>query len=205
MPRSQLTVLLAAVGLALTGCGGSGNAADGASASDATARASKTTTTRPPSATGTVFTDPRFGFNFRYPKEWGSGDFKYDADLTAGARPAASMAVGLDPDNSVLMTRYNLSTPVTATELSDQLVELNGVITQFAGRPYVGQTTEIGGLPAVRYPPFALQNDAAKRSSRVVFLFDGTAEYELNCQSTPAARAQMDQGCDQMLATLRRK
>ncbi|GAC1388907.1 MAG: hypothetical protein NVSMB4_14980 [Acidimicrobiales bacterium] len=152
-----------------------------------------------------MFTDSRFGFNFRYPKEWRTGDFKYDADLTAGARPAASMAVGLDPDNSVLLTRYNLSTPVTAQDLPAQLVELNGVITQFAGRPYVGETAEIGGLPAVRYLPFALRDDAAKRSSRVVFLFDGTAEYELNCQSTPAARNQMDLGCAQMLATLRRK
>ncbi len=203
MPRSLLTILLAAVGLALTSCGGSGKAADGASASGA--RASKTTTTRPPSATGTMFADSRFGFNFRYPKEWRTGDFKYDADLTAGARPAASMAVGLDPDNSVLLTRYNLSTPVTAQDLPAQLVELNGVITQFAGRPYVGETAEIGGLPAVRYQPFALQDDAAKRSSRVVFLFDGTAEYELNCQSTPAARNRMDLGCAQMLATLRRK
>lgn len=204
MSPSQLTVVLAAVGLVLTSCGGSGNDADGASASDTTARASKTTTTSP-SATGTVFADPRFGFNFRYPKEWGTGNFKYDADLTAGARPAASMAVGLDPDNSVLMTRYNLSTPVTANELPDQLAELNGVITQFAGRPFVGETTDIGGLPAVRYQPFALEDDAAERGSRVVFLFDGAAEYELNCQSTPAARAQMDRGCDQMLATLRRK
>lgn len=205
MPRSHLTVVLAAVGMALTGCGTSGNAADGISGSDAGGRNPKVTTTRPPSITGTVFADPRFGFTFRYPRDWSTGDFSYDAALTAGARPAASMAVGVDKDNSVLLTRYNLAKTVTARELRDQLVELDTVITDFAGRPYVGEATEIGGLPAVRYQPFALRDDPAGRSSRVVFLFDGTAEYELNCQSTASGRDKMNPGCDQMLSTLRRR
>jgi len=111
----------------------------------------------------------------------------------------------MDQDNSVLLTRYDLSKAVTSQNLRDQLVELDSVITRFAGRPYVGKTTEIGGLPAVRYQPFALPGDAAGRSSRVVFVFDGTAEYELNCQATPAGRDPMNLGCDQMLSTLRRK
>ncbi len=58
-------------------------------------------------------------------------------------------------------------------------------MTQFAGEPTSGTTTEIGGLPAVGYDQFALPNDPDKRSSRVVFLFDGNVEYEINCQSNP--------------------
>ncbi len=204
MSRAHLTALVATVGIAITGCGSSGSA-DGASASDASTHNPRATARRPPTATSAVFSDPRFGFTFRYPKDWRTGDFRYDADQTAGARPTASMAVGMDQNNSVLLTRYDLSKAVTTQELPGQLVELNGVITKFAGRPYVGEPTQIGGLPAVRYQAFQLQDDAAKRSSRVVFLFDDTAEYELNCQSTPEGRDKMDPGCEQILTTLRRK
>jgi hypothetical protein len=200
----RLILLLVAAGLAVTGCRGSGGTADGASA-DPTARAGASTTTRPTDAAGSVFADARFGFTFRYPRGWSTGDFTYEADQTTGARPAASTAVGIDRNNSVLLTRYELATAVTAQEVPDQLGELNGVISRFAGRPYVGEVADVEGVPAVRYQAFALQADAARRSSRVVFLFDGTAEYELNCQSTPDRRAEMDRGCDQILATLRRK
>jgi len=197
MPRAHLAVLLTAVGIVLTGCGSSGPAADGASAADST-------TTAPPTSTSAVFTDTRFGFNFSYPRDWLTGDFTYAADQTAGVAPAASTAIGLDQDNSVLLTRYNLANAVTTQNLPEQVGELDGVITRFSGRPAMGEATQVGGLPAVRYQAFSLPNDAAKRSSRVVFLFEGSAQYELNCQSTPEGRDKIDQGCDQMLATLRR-
>ncbi|MGI9023523.1 MAG: hypothetical protein ACR2HV_09900 [Acidimicrobiales bacterium] len=154
---------------------------------------------------GTVFADIRFGFNFRYPPEWREGEFAYDPDQTAGVQPAASAAIGFDEDNSVFLTRYDLAQPVGSAELPDQLNELNGVITRFAGETSSGTMTEIGGLPAVTFEEFALQDDPDDRRSRVVFLFDGKVEYEVNCQSTPDGRDEMSRGCDQILSTLGRK
>jgi len=157
----------------------------------------------PPVGGTTTFADQRFPFTFSYPKEWGAGDFTYDSAQTAGVRPVASAAIGIDQNNSVLLTRYTLATAVASATLADQLPELNSVVSRFAGRPYFGEITEVGSRPAVRYKEFALQNDAARRSSRVVYLYDGAAQYELNCQFTPDHREQMNLGCDQMLATLR--
>jgi len=193
MSRLRLPALLGACGLALSGCGRSGSAGG--------TPAARSTT--PSVAGATTFADQRFPFTFSYPKEWGAGNFTYDSAQTAGAPPAASAAIGIDQDNSVLLTRYNLAEPVASMALADQLPELNGVISRFAGRPYFGEITQIGSRPAVRYEEFVLQNDAARRSSRVVYLYDGAAQYELNCQFTPDHREQMNRGCDQMLSTLR--
>lgn len=40
--------------------------------------------------------------------------------------------------------------------------------------------------------------------SRLVYLFDQAVEYQLNCQSTPEKRAELNAACGQVLATLRR-
>jgi hypothetical protein len=192
--RLRLPALLGVFGLALSGCGASTKSDDGQAAAKSAGASG---------AAGRVFADPRFPFTFSYPKDWGSGNFTYDASRTAGAEPAASAAIGIDADNSVLLTRYNLSPAVASLALRDQLPELNSVISRFAGRPYYGQITEVGGHPAVRYEAFVLADDAARRNSRVIYLYEGAAQYELNCQFTPDKRETMSSGCDQMVSTLR--
>jgi len=190
----RFPALLGVFGLALSGCGTSTRPGGATPAANSAGSSG---------AAGNVFADPRFPFTFSYPKGWGSGNFTYDASRTAGAQPAASAAIGIDADNSVLLTRYNLSPAVASLALADQLPELNSVISRFAGRPSVGQITEVGGHPAVRYEAFVLGDDPAKRNSRVIYLYEGAAQYELNCQFTRDQRETMNLGCDQMVSTLR--
>ena len=38
--------------------------------------------------------------------------------------------------------------------------------------------------------------------SRLVFLFDGELEYQINCQSTPDGRDEVESACDEALETL---
>ena len=195
--KTRMLVAVAALGGALAGCSGDSDSSS--------PPPDEVTTTVAAPATGSVFTDTRFAFNFRYPKGWEQVEVESEPDLTAGGRPTARVAVGFDNDNGVLLSRFELSDVVTAEELPDQVSELDGIFSQFAGRPMSGTVTEVGGIPAVSYEEFALPGDPNQRSSRVVVLFDGDVEYQLNCQSTPEGLDQLNEGCDQMLATLRKK
>ncbi len=67
----------------------------------------------------------------------------------------------------------------------------------------VGDSDRHRGIAGVRYEEVALVDDP--RTSRIVFLFDGNTECEINCQSNADGRERINQGCDQVLATLRKR
>ncbi len=187
-------VLVGILGATLVGC-----ASEAGESSSVTEKSAPTSVAR----TGHIFSDGDFGFNFTYPKDWSEGKPKDDAGQSTGGKPVAGAAVGLDNDNAVLLLRYDLSEAVDPAQLPDHVPELDGIVSQFAGRAISGTVTDIGGLPAVRYEEIALVDDP--RSSRIVFLFDGKAEYEINCQSNADGRERINQGCDQVLSTLRKR
>ncbi len=189
-------VLVGVLGAGLVGCGSDAGESSAATDKPATTAASRV---------GQVFSDRDFRFNFTYPKDWFKGRADKDADQSTGGKPTARAAVGFDDDNGVLMARYDLSDNVTAAELPDHLSELDGIVSQFSGRQSSGTVTDFGGLPGVSYEEFALLDDRAMRSSRIVLLFDGHIEYEINCQWTAEGRKRVNQGCDQALATLRKQ
>lgn len=196
--RTVPLMVLGLVGSLLTAC-----TSDGAISSSATDKAS--TTKAAVRRTGTVFADPRYGINFTYPKDWRTGNAEDNAKQSTANKPVARATIGLDDDNGIFVLRYDLAGTVPSSLPPEVATEVNGIVTQISGQPSVGTPTEIGGLPAIRYEEFPLLDDAAKRASRVTFLFDGNAEYEINCQSTPEGRNKVNQGCDQVLATLRKK
>jgi len=194
--RHTLVLVLASVlGATLVGC----------SSEATTSAANDTPGTTKVTRTGHVFSDSNFRFNFSYPKDWFKGSANKDADQSTGGKPTARAAVGFDDDNGVLMSRYDLSADVTAAELPDHVSELDGIVSQFSGQRSSGTVADIGGLPAVAYEEFALPEDPNGRSSRVIFLFDGKTEYEINCQWTAQGRERVNQGCDQVLGTLRKQ
>jgi len=186
------------LGGVLTGCG------NDASTSSPPPPA-KSATTKVFTLTGHVFSDKNFGFNFTYPKDWSERDPEVDAAQSTGGKPVARAAVGLDNDNAILLLRNDLSQAVAAADLPGHVSELDGIVGQLSGQQSSGTVTEIGGLPAVRYEEVALRDDTGGRNSRIVFLFDGHTEYELNCQSNAEGRNKINQGCDRALATLRKK
>jgi len=187
-------VLVGILGATLVGC-----ASDAGESSSVTEKPASTTAAR----TGHIFSDGDFGFNFTYPKDWSEGKPKDDAAQSTGGKPVARAAVGLDNDNAVLLLRYDLSEVVDRAQLPDHVPEVDGIVSQFAGRPTSGTVTDIGGIPAIRYEEIALVDDT--RTSRIVFLFEGNTEYEINCQSNAEGRERINQGCDQVLSTLRKR
>lgn len=147
-----------------------------------------------------TFSDEKFAITFTYPRDFRKGNVTDVAEQVG--EPMARATIGLDADNLISLSKYELNAAVTSANLSEALSELDGVVARLAKRPVSGTLTEVGGLSAVRYDGIAL-DDPEGRESRFLFVFDQEIEYQLNCQSTPEKRARMNQACDQMVATLR--
>jgi hypothetical protein len=179
-------VLIGAVaaGFMLTGCGGLGS--NSSKSSDVTSGR---------------FEQHGFEITFRYPQSLKNAD---DLILggTAGAADTARAGVGINRDNVILITRYDLRRPVTKSNVAAVEPEVDGVIKGLAGREVPGRSVTLGGLPGYQYrvPLQAPQGGI----SRLFVLFDEPVEYFFNCQSTPESRAAIDGACNQALGTLKR-
>ena len=175
-----LGAVAAAIGLA--GCGGSGKSPD----ADPTAGR---------------FEQHGFEITFRYPQSLKDAD-DIILGTTVGATDSARAGVGIDRDNVILVTRYELRRPVTKTNVADVRGEVDGVIQGLAGGKVAGREVTFGGLPGYEYRvPLRAPKGGV---SRLFVLFDGQVEYFFNCQSTPESRARIDGACDQALGTLER-
>jgi hypothetical protein len=122
---------------------------------------------------------------------------------SAGAQAVTRGGVALDKVNAILVSRYRLRLPIGKDNLARYKDEVDGVISKLAGKPVSGRQVEYGGLPGYEYV-LALRTPAQGRS-RMAVLFDQATEYLLNCQSTPAARKRIEEGCRKAFATLEPK
>jgi hypothetical protein len=172
---------LVAAAAVLAGCGGSKSAAPGPEPGS--------------------FRQSGFDITFDYPKDLiQTTQLKFGT--RAGSADAARAAVGIDRDNMILVSRYDLRRPVTTANVGAVKPEVDGVIRQLSGTPMDGARIDVGGLPGYRYR-VSLPAPAGG-VSRLYVLFDRKVEYFLNCQSTPESRDRLDQACDRALDTLRR-
>lgn len=199
LPGFRVLVLGVALVAAVAGCGGGGD--ESAETSTPSADSSRpepaTSVTQPGTKT---FRDDNFGITFQYPDEFRVGEVTSIAQ-TAGGKPVARAAVALDEDNALFVAKYLLATAVTEQNVADVLPEVDGLVSQLSGQPARGRIVELGGLPTVRYDDVSL-TEPADGKSRLAFVFDRNSEYLINCQSTPPARAKVDDACDQALGTL---
>lgn len=133
------------------------------------------------------------------------GGFHVAHDLriskSAGAGPADRAAVGIDQDNLIIVSRYNLKATITATTLSKFKGEVDNVITSLAGKKVSGHEVTYGNLPGYEY--VISVSDPPKGESRLEVLFDGATEYLVNCQSTPAQRDKIEKGCRTVLDSIK--
>jgi hypothetical protein len=173
-----------AAGFVLAGCGGLGS--NSSKSSDITSGR---------------FEQHGFEITFRYPQSQKNADDLILGE-TAGAADTARAGVGINRDNVILITRYDLRRPVTKSNVAAVQPEVDGVIKGLAGREVLGRSVTFGGLPGYQYR-VALQAPQGA-ISRLFVLFDGPVEYFFNCQSTPESRAAIDGACNQALGTLER-
>ena len=67
-----------------------------------------------------------------------------------------------------------------------------------------GETGEIRGFPSIDYEGLEVR-EVPGAETRLVALFDGDAEYLINCQSTPKRRRDIDRACAQVLKTVAKR
>ncbi len=176
---------MAAVLLAvLAACGGGGAGDDEGTSSDRT------------------FTDDDFAISFKYPGYLKRGRVTEVAE-SAGGEPVAQTALAIDEANAIFLAKYEVNAEVNDENIATFAPQVDQLVQQLTGRPVSGQTTRVGGFPAIRYDDVAL-NTPPQGQSRLVFLFDGAVEYLVNCQSTPEERDAITRGCDRVLTTMSR-
>ena len=148
------------------------------------------------------FDESGFGITFEYP---GNFELRDDVNVgaTAGAAAAERRAVTLDGDNMILISKYELRTAINESNVGQVKGEADRVFTQLARTSVSGEQVTVGGLRGYEYN-FDVEDPEDGRSS-ITMLFDGRAQYNLNCQSTPTKRDELDRACRRALETLERK
>jgi hypothetical protein len=177
--RALHGLLLAAVVLgALVGCGGDGDSA----------------------SSEKTFSHDDFAISFKYPGNLKTSKVGETAQ-SAGGEPVAQTALAVDEANAIFLAKYDVNAEVTKENIATFVPQVDEVVEQLTGNPIGGTTVAVGGLPGVRYDDVALANPP-QGQSRLVFLFDGSVEYLVNCQSTPEERAKITRACDRVLTTM---
>ena len=109
--------------------------------------------------------------------------------------------------NLVLVRAYRLPVSVTAENLDTVTASVQAVVQRLleqpAGTAQAGpDKLSMGGLPGLRFRGTGTV-DGAPIESTLVFAFDHTTEYFLNCQSTQARTVEMQRGCDQIVRSFK--
>jgi hypothetical protein len=149
-----------------------------------------------------TFDEKPFGITFEYP---GNFEVTEDVSFASQSGPGAKedRAVALDGDNMIIVSKFALNIAVTQANIGEVKPELDRVFGQIAGGDVSGRQIRVGGLPGFEYT-FRTSNPK-DGESRISILFDRKTEYELNCQSTPKKRGEVERACTRALDTLRRK
>lgn len=152
--------------------------------------------------------DARFdtqGVTFDYPGEWDE-----ISDLTTTAEAGNLQwqeGVGIDSTNLVLVSEYLLNFEITDSDVADleaEIVTAIGGLVEQAGGTVEGapEPTTVGGFPAYTFEASGITTvEDATVDSRFVLVFDGDAEYFINCQYESDSESEILAGCDQIVET----
>ncbi len=146
------------------------------------------------------------GVSFDYPAGWQEGS-KVQTRAAGSGDTLWGTAVAADEVNLVLVRAYRLPVSVTAENLDAVTAGVQAVVQRLLEQPAgtvqaVPEKLSMGGLPGLRFRGTATV-DGAPVASTMVFAFDHTTEYFLNCQSTRARAAEIQRGCDQIVRSFK--
>jgi uncharacterized RDD family membrane protein YckC len=144
------------------------------------------------------------GVSFDYPADW--RETSPESAVSGGAgNELWNTAIALGERDAVTVAAYRLNVPVTAQNLDAVKPELAAVVQQAAGQ--LGGAVQSGpeeftmaGLPGHRFRITGTVDGTAIQST-LVFAFDGTTEYFVNCQHTAEKAEEIEQGCEQIVQT----
>jgi uncharacterized RDD family membrane protein YckC len=147
------------------------------------------------------------GVSFEYPTGWQEAS-KVQVDADRGnALWRIAVGTGTDEVSAVRVEAYRLSRPVTAENLAEVKPEaataVRQLTEQLSSAAQSGpEELTVGGLPGLRFRVTGTV-DATPFGTTMVFVFDQTTEYFLNCQHTQDTAAEIQRGCDQIVRTFK--
>lgn len=173
------TLAAVALAAALSGCGGGG---------------SKT------------FSTPTYPFSFDYPAGWTlnqTAAFNYGA--SASALRLLSVALK-EPYDQVTIAEYKLKKTLPAG-VNGYQPEVDGIVKrltkQAKGTASDAKIVKYGGIPGYQYIVTYPGGGNITLQNKMTFLFKGPHEFQVNCQSSPPNREKLNEGCDQILNSLK--
>jgi uncharacterized RDD family membrane protein YckC len=144
------------------------------------------------------------GVSFDYPAEWEEGTRGTAAEVGT-AEEIWEVAFGLDSTSYVSVTAYRMNMPVTAENLDATTAQLDEGVRELFEQ--LGGTVEaapeeitVAGMPGLQFRGTGTL-EGTPFESTLVFIFDGTTEYNLNCQATPGWAEDIERGCEQIMRT----
>ncbi|MGB3953600.1 MAG: hypothetical protein WBK99_10765 [Solirubrobacterales bacterium] len=179
MIRTALAVAILCAALAATGCGGDKEA---------------------------QFSTPTYPFSFDYPDGWKvTRNAAFNYGTGSGSERSVSVALK-EPYDQVTVTQYKLQKTLPAGVNGNQR-EVDRIVArltkQAKGTAGDAKVVEFGGLPGYQYVVEYAAADGAELSNILTFLFKGRDEFQINCQSSPDKRGELEKGCQQVLGSLK--
>ncbi|MFY9487097.1 MAG: hypothetical protein WAP35_00160 [Solirubrobacterales bacterium] len=152
------------------------------------------------------FTTPTYPFTFSYPDGWKvtrNAAFNYGT----GADSKLSVSIALkEPYDQVTITQYELEKTLPAGVNGNQK-EVDRIVARLSkqakGTAGDAKVVEYGGIPGYQYVASYPAPDGTELSNILTFLFKGRDEFQINCQSAPDKRDELEKGCQQILGSLK--
>jgi uncharacterized RDD family membrane protein YckC len=147
------------------------------------------------------------GVSFQYPAGWQElTDAITEVEEGTGEKLWTAV-FGVDVVDIVTVTAYRLTRSITAENLDAAKAEVTtlvrGAFEQTGGAMQDGpEEITMGGIPGLRYRGEETV-DGTPIESTLVFVFDGTTEYFINCQHSQEHAAEIARGCDLILRTFK--
>jgi hypothetical protein len=167
---------------------------------------SVTVTTTPANVTtaGGTQTYRAHGVSFDYPAGWVEENLPASA---SGRLWGAKFGPGTGAD-LIAVEVHRLRIPLGAGNLAEASFQVEPVVRRFfaqeGGAMQAGpQQITVGGLPGLQFQGTGTQHHGAVSGNTLLFVFNGTTEYIINCQHTRANAGEMQRACGQVMRTFK--
>jgi uncharacterized RDD family membrane protein YckC len=155
---------------------------------------------------GNTLTYRANGVSFNYPATW--SEYGTSNGESSSSAPLWTTTVGPDPStpyDRVEVTAYRVNQAVAAQSIGALTPTIESYVKQAYGQAGGGmqggpEEITMAGKRAVRFRATGFLTDGTPFTSTIVFAFNGTTEYEVNCQYTADA-AEVKGGCDQVVGS----
>jgi hypothetical protein len=152
------------------------------------------------------FSTPTYPFSFDYPSGW---TLSRGANFTYGSNDSAVRSVSAalkEPYDQVTITQYKLrkTLPDGTNGYQPEVDRIVRRLTKQAGGDASdAKVVQYGGVPGYQYIVEYPGGAGITLQNKLTFLFKGKYEYQINCQSSEKNRKALNEGCDQILGSLK--